>query len=207
MCFLAYFSALVLVPVHYCILSKVGNLIYIKYSLDAQDYICIRMKKIISIVGIITVLTAGCKKQQVSTTSRLAGNYTWSGVDTSIMIVDTNTVFVTTASVVTDTSFSIQVLNNTQIVVSILSPIYKFDGEVLYNQLDLVETNADLKTMTFYAPATTDYNFYCITPQGHVATRSEYLTYNYGTHVVTYDLYMTDDLKEQWALHLQSPGK
>ena len=164
------------------------------------------MKKVIYLLGALIILAAGCKKQPASVIYALAGTYTWSGADTMIAIADTNIHFDTTAGTITDT-FSIQVLNDSQVVVSILSPIYKFDGEVLYNQLGLIATNTTQQTMTFYAPANTAFNLYAISPPGHVATRTEYLTYNYGNHSLTYDSYLIDDLKERWILHLHSPGK
>jgi hypothetical protein len=165
------------------------------------------MKKIIYLCWVLGILAVGCKKQPVSVINSLAGTYSWSGIDTAIVIADTNIHFDTTVSSIADTSFSIQVLNDSQVVVAILSPIYKFDGEVLYNQLGLIETNTMQQTMTFYASPYTGYNFYCTSPPGHVAARTEYLTYNYGNHTLTYDCYLIDDVKEQWNLHLRSSGK
>jgi len=165
------------------------------------------MKKLMYLLGMLTILVTGCKKQSVSVIDSLVGTYTWSGVDTAIAIADTNIHFDTSVSAIADTLFSIQVLSDSLVVVSLLTPIYKFDGEVLYNQLGLIATNTTLQTMTFYAPATTAYNQYAISPPGHVSARTEYLTYNYGNHTLTYDCYLIDDLNEQWILHLHSPGK
>jgi hypothetical protein len=165
------------------------------------------MKKAFYLLMLVVILAASCNKQPVSTISTLAGTYTWSGVDTAVVIADTNIHFDTTAFAITDTSFSIKVLNDSQVVVSIFGPIYMFDGEVLYNQLGIIETNKTQQTMTFYAPPYIGYNFYCTSPTGNVAARTEYLTYNYGNHTLAFDCYLIDDSKQRWTLHLRSSGK
>ena len=165
------------------------------------------MKRIVGMLGMVIILGIGCKKQPVSAVGSLAGTYSWSGIDTAKVIFDTNIHFGTTTGAITDTSFSIRVINDTAIIVSIFSPIYKFDGDVLYNTLTLIETNKTLQTMTFYAPPYVGYNYYCTSPPGHVAARTEYLTYNYGNQSLTFDCYLMDNLSEQWNFHLYSSGK